>query len=86
MAEAEAMLAGPVSDHTVSQLTELRYRLMETKDKIVELYGSAQRKVVETARAVDDSIRRYPYDSLVVALGVGVVIGRILARRGAHRD
>ncbi|MDB6128593.1 MAG: protein of unknown function ElaB [Verrucomicrobia bacterium] len=80
------MLAGPVSDHAVSQLTDLKFRLSEAKDKIVELYSTAQRKVIDGARAVDDTIRRRPYESLVVALGVGVICGKILAGRRVRED
>ena len=45
-----------------------------------ETYSQARRKVVAGARATDETIRSYPYASLAVALGVGVLVGAALSR------
>lgn len=82
MCEAEAMLAGPVSGHAVTHLTDLKFRLAEMHERVTELYGTAHRKVVEGARAIDDAIHDHPYESLLIALGAGVFIGKMISGRG----
>ena len=42
-----------------------------------------ERKVVAGARATDETIRAHPYESLAIALGVGVLLGALI-RRNSH--
>ena len=83
MDEAEAMLVGPVSDRVTDKFSDLRARLEQLQTKAVNVYGDARRKVVEGARVTDETIRSHPYESLAVALGLGVLLGALI-RRGNH--
>ena len=80
MDEAEAMLVGPVSDRVTDKFGDLRARLEQLQTKAVNVYGDARRKVVEGARVTDETIRSHPYESLAVALGIGVLLGALIRR------
>jgi len=45
------------------------------QERLTDLYDSAKEKVTEGARRTDEAIRAHPYESLAIALGVGVLIG-----------
>lgn len=80
MSEAEAMIAGPVSEHAAPKLAEIRDRLEGARQQLNEFYDEAREKVVAGARYTDETIRAHPYQSLAIALGVGVLIGALLRR------
>jgi ElaB/YqjD/DUF883 family membrane-anchored ribosome-binding protein len=80
MAEAEAMLVGPVSDRGTDRFTDLRARLEQIQSRAAEVYGDARRRVVASAQATDETIRTHPYESLAVALGIGVLLGALIRR------
>ena len=80
MAEAEAMLAGPVAEQVSGKLNDLKDRLSDAKDKMGDMYTRARRGVIAGAKYTDDTIREYPYYSIGVALGVGVLIGVLVGR------
>ena len=80
MAEAEAMLAGPVSEQMNGKLSDLKDRLTDARDKVGDLYNRARKNVVAGAKYTDETIREYPYYSLGIALGVGVLVGALLRR------
>lgn len=83
MAEAEAMIAGPVTDAARSRLADVKERLEEARDQLTAAYGRARRSVVAGAKYTDETIRDHPYQSLAVALGIGVLVGALL-RRNNH--
>lgn len=80
MAEAEAMLAGPVADQVSGKLSDLKDRLNDARDRMGDMYDRARKSVVAGARYTDETIREYPYYSIGVALGVGVLLGVVLGR------
>jgi ElaB/YqjD/DUF883 family membrane-anchored ribosome-binding protein len=80
MAEAEAMIAGPVADQAGGRLAEIKDRLETARLKLTDAYGRARQGVVAGAKYTDETIRNYPYQSLAVALGVGVLIGALIRR------
>ena len=81
MAEAEAMLVGPVADRAADRFSDLRARFETLQHKAVDAYGDARKRVVAGAKATDETIRSHPYESLAIALGIGVLLGA-LSRRG----
>jgi ElaB/YqjD/DUF883 family membrane-anchored ribosome-binding protein len=83
MDEAEAMLVGPVSDRVADKFSDLRVRLEQLQTKAMDVYGDARQKVVAGARATDETIRSHPYESLAIALGIGVLLGALI-RRSNH--
>jgi ElaB/YqjD/DUF883 family membrane-anchored ribosome-binding protein len=63
------------------KLGELQDRFAGAKDKAAGYYKAARQKVVDGAHAADETIRSHPYESLAIALGVGVLLGAVLRRR-----
>jgi ElaB/YqjD/DUF883 family membrane-anchored ribosome-binding protein len=80
MAEAEAMLAGPVADQVSGKISDLKDRLSDARDKMGDMYSQARKKVIAGAQYTDETIREYPYYSIGVALGVGVLLGVLVGR------
>jgi ElaB/YqjD/DUF883 family membrane-anchored ribosome-binding protein len=92
MAEAEAMIAGPVTEKASGRLEDLRERLASARDRLTDAYSSAReslgdaytktrKNVVAGAKQADETIRDNPYQSLAVALGIGVLLGVVIGRK-----
>lgn len=62
-------------------IAALRERLEAAQERLAALYENARRKVVAGAKHADDTIRENPYQSLAVALGIGLLAGVLLGRR-----
>lgn len=91
MAEAEAMLAGPVPEQTTGRLADIKERLNDARSRLGEAYASARERigdaytkargnVIAGAKYTDQRIRENPYQSMAVALGVGVLVGVLIGR------
>lgn len=80
MAEAEAMLAGPVAEQASGKLNDLKDRLNDARGKMGDMYTRAREGVVAGARYTDQTIRDYPYYSIGIAVGVGLLVGVLLGR------
>jgi ElaB/YqjD/DUF883 family membrane-anchored ribosome-binding protein len=80
VSEAEATLAGGAAEKSEELLSDLRSRLEAGLDRLNEYYGQAKRRVAAGARSTDATIRSHPYESLAVALGVGVLVGALIRR------
>lgn len=80
MNEAEALLVGPVAERASDKLTELRERLANLQAKAADTYADARKRVVAGAKVTDETIRAHPYESLAIALGIGVLLGALLRR------
>lgn len=83
MSEAEAMIAGPVSDQSPGKLTDIKDRLESARARLNEVYAAARTNVVAGARFTDETIRQHPYQSLAIALGIGVLLGALFRRNGS---
>jgi ElaB/YqjD/DUF883 family membrane-anchored ribosome-binding protein len=84
MEEVETVISKSSDSATsgfTDKLGELQDRFNGAKTKAAGYYKAARQKVVDGASAADDTIRSHPYESLAVALGVGVLLGAVLRRR-----
>jgi ElaB/YqjD/DUF883 family membrane-anchored ribosome-binding protein len=78
--DAQALLAA--TTHVAEEkVVEARKRLAAAIEKGKETWNSVQEKTIAGAKATDQVIRDHPYQSLGVALGVGVLIGFLINRR-----
>lgn len=84
MAEAEAMLAGPVAESGNGRLSEIKHRLEDAKVRLGDAYVRARKNVVAGAKYTDETIRAHPYQSLAIAVGVGVLLGVLIRRGSSH--
>lgn len=80
IAEAEKALTTSVSDHAEGHLADLHERLESARDRVATMCADAKVKVVAGAKEADATIRSHPYESLAIALGVGVLLGAVLRR------
>jgi len=80
MEDAQALLAATA--HVAEEkVVEARKRLTAAIEKGKETWNNAREKAAAGAKAADQVIRDYPYQSIGVALGVGALIGFLLSRR-----
>jgi len=79
MDEAEQMLRDSTSQHAEGQVELLRAQC----DGVQARFADAGRRIAAGARRADHAVRAHPYESLAVALGTGVLLGAVLARRNS---
>ncbi len=81
ISEAEQVVSNGVSTTSSHVVADLRERLQNGVEKLNGYYDDAKERVSAGARRTDETIRAHPYESLAVALGVGVLIGALVRRR-----
>jgi ElaB/YqjD/DUF883 family membrane-anchored ribosome-binding protein len=81
VSEAETMMSDSLTEHSSEALSNLRARFGAAQERMGELYDTAKKKVVAGAKCTDTAIRENPYQSLAIALGVGVLVGVLVGRR-----
>jgi ElaB/YqjD/DUF883 family membrane-anchored ribosome-binding protein len=80
--EAQAMITDTVSDYSADTLENLRERFTAAQERMGDFYAGAKKKVVAGAKSTDSAIRDNPYQSMAISIGVGLLIGVLLGRRG----
>jgi len=80
VAEAEKLVAGTTAESS-SVIESLGDRFSAAQQRFGEFYSGARKKIVAGAKSTDEAIRSNPYQSLAVALGVGVLVGVLVGRR-----
>jgi len=59
----------------------------EARKRLAAALKSAKEKGIQGAKAVDEAVHEHPYQAIAIGVGVGAVIGYLLARRCAsNRD
>ena len=77
--DARAFMAA-TADVAGEKVAEARKRLAAALDSGKQIFGRVREKTVEGAKTADQLVRENPYQSLVIAFGVGAVVGFVLAR------
>jgi ElaB/YqjD/DUF883 family membrane-anchored ribosome-binding protein len=78
--DARALMAA-TSDVAGEKVGEARKRLAAALDSSKEMYGRVRDKVVDGAKAADDAVRERPYHAIAAGVGVGAILGFLIARR-----
>jgi ElaB/YqjD/DUF883 family membrane-anchored ribosome-binding protein len=81
VAEAEALVANSLVEHSDEALEGLRARLAAAQERVSALYAGAKKRVADGARSTDAAIRENPYQSLAIAAAAGLLLGVVLGRR-----
>ena len=68
------------TEHGDSEKRELRAKLEAATEKAKEVCKRLQEQTVAAANATDKAVREHPYQAVGIALGVGVLIGVLVAR------
>jgi ElaB/YqjD/DUF883 family membrane-anchored ribosome-binding protein len=86
LAEDARALMTATADVAGEKVSEARKRLAAALESGKELYGRVREKAVEKAKAVDETVHEHPYQAMGIALGVGALLGYLLARRCSRND
>lgn len=78
--EAEQVVSNGIINTSSHVIADLRERLEIGLEKLNDYYGGAKERVAAGARRTDETIRSHPYESLAIALGIGVLIGALVRR------
>jgi len=61
-------------------------KVSEARKRLAAALESAKDKAVRGAKAVDEAVHEHPYQAIAIGVGVGAIIGYLLARRcGGNR-
>ena len=84
--DARALVAA-TADVAGDKVSEARKRLATALESGKEIYGRVREKAVAGVKQADQTVRENPYQAIAIGVGVGALIGYLVARRGArHRD
>lgn len=78
--DARALLAA-TADVAEERVIAARKRVAAVLDKGKDALEHVQDAAYAKVKAADKTIRQHPYESIGIALGVGALIGYLLARR-----
>lgn len=53
------------------------------EERLGEVYASAKKNISAGAQHTDEAIRANPYQSMAIAVGVGLLIGVLIGRRSS---
>jgi ElaB/YqjD/DUF883 family membrane-anchored ribosome-binding protein len=82
LTEDARALMNATADVAGEKVREARKRLAEAMERSKEIYGSVRERAIEGAKAADEAVHKHPYQAIGIALGVGALIGYLIARRG----
>jgi ElaB/YqjD/DUF883 family membrane-anchored ribosome-binding protein len=86
LAEDARALITATADVAEEKVGAARKRLAAALENGKEIYGRVRDKAVGGAKAADQTVHDYPYQAIGIALGVGTVIGFLLARRNGNGE
>ena len=86
LAEDARALMAATSDVAGEKVGEARKRLAAALESAKEIAGQVRDKAVAGAKAADEAVHAHPYQAMGIALGVGAVLGYLLARRCSRSD
>ena len=70
------------ASHTVEEATNNIGTLVEQGK---ELVGNFRNKAVAGAKATDEAVHEHPYKAIAIGVGVGAILGYLLARRCSRK-
>ena len=86
LAEDARALMAATADVAGDKVGEARKRLAAALESAKDIAGRVRDKAVAGAKAADVAVHEHPYQAIGVALGVGALLGYLLARRCSRHD
>ena len=83
LAEDARALMAATADVAGEKVGEARKRLAAALESAREIAGRIRDKAVEGAKATDEAVREHPYKAIAIGVGVGAILGYLVARRCA---
>jgi ElaB/YqjD/DUF883 family membrane-anchored ribosome-binding protein len=81
LAEDARALMAATADVAGEKVGQARKRLAAALESGKEIYGRARDKAVDGAKVADQAVHEHPYEAIGIALGVGALIGFLVARQ-----
>ena len=81
LAEDARALMAATADVAGEKVGEARKRLAAALEQGKEIYGRVREKAIEGAKATDQAVHEHPYQAIAIGVGVGAVLGYLIARR-----
>lgn len=81
LSEAEKIFSQATADDSGDVAAELRRRFEAAQERLTSLYQDARARVAGGVKSADEAIRENPYQTLAIALGIGLLLGVLLGRR-----
>jgi ElaB/YqjD/DUF883 family membrane-anchored ribosome-binding protein len=81
LAEDARALMAATADVAGDKVADARKRLAAALDSAKEIAALVRDKAVEGAQAADKTVRENPYQAIGIAVGVGALLGYLVARR-----
>ena len=78
--DARALMTA-TADVAGEKVVEARKRLAAALERGKEIYGQVREKAVQGAKAADEAVHEHPYQAIAIGVGVGALIGFLVARR-----
>ena len=78
--DAQELLAA-TADVAETKVIEARKRLSAALERGKEAWGHVQEQAAAQAKVADELIHDHPYQSIGIALGIGTLLGLLMARR-----
>ena len=81
LAEDARALMAATADVAGEKVGEARKRLAAALEHGKEIYGRVREKAIEGAKATDQAVHEHPYQAIAIGIGVGAILGYLVARR-----
>ena len=81
LAEDARALMTATADVAGEKVSDARKRLAAALDSAKEMAACVRDKAVAGAKVADQKVRENPYQAIAVGVGVGALVGYLLARR-----
>lgn len=78
--DAQALLSA-TADVAGEKVGEARKRLAAAVERGREVYGRVRDQAIEGAKATDEVVREHPYQAIGIGVGIGAILGYLLASR-----
>lgn len=84
-ADARDLIAA-TADVAGERVSDARKRLSAALERGREIAGNVRDKAVAGARVADQAVRENPYQAVAIGVGVGLLAGYLLGRRGSRNN
>ena len=81
LAEDARALMSATADVAGEKVGQARKRLAAALERGKEIAGHVRDKAVAGAKATDEAVYEHPYKAIAIGVGVGAILGYLLARR-----
>jgi len=83
--DAHALMAA-TADVAGEKVGEARKRLAAALERTREIAANVRDRAVASAKVADQAVHEHPYQAIAIGVGVGALVGFLVARRCSARN